>query len=241
MDAANKISANQLDINRITSPAIVNALSSAGTLGTTMTGQQAANIAKQGELGLGVAQQQGTNLSNAGQLGLSESGQQINALGTAGDLSTRQGQLQLAAAQGDIGAQQAVQQGRLAGLSGLSSNQTNAGQLSLGQAGLLSDNARSVLGAQGNLAGLTSSNVGNLQSMIQQGRQYGTSGLSNLYQSTTNQLSDADRNQLTAMGLSNDQIAKLLEIQQKGAGMAGSNQQMFGNIMSGVGTAAMFL
>lgn len=220
MSAAQQKAANQLGISSITTPAKLAALKGAGDLGLGMTGQQSAN------------------LNNAGQLGLGETGQQISALGTAGDLSRSQGQLQLAAAQGDLNAQKAIQEGKIAGLGGLEDTETKKATYGLNKAGLLSDNAKTMLGAQGNAAQLASGNLSNVTKMEQEGKEYGTSGLAGLYNSSTAQISDADRNELAGMGLDENSMNQLLAIQQRASNQPGKNQQMFGNIMQGLGAGA---
>lgn len=220
MSAAQQIAANQLGISSITTPAKLAAMNDAGQLGLGITGQKA------------------SNLNNAGQLGLGATGQQIGALESAGDLSRSYGQLQLAAAQGDLAAQKAIQEGKIAGNQGLASDQTAGANYGLSKAGILSENAKTQLGAAGNVASLTSGNVGNLAKMTQEGQEYGTSGLASLYGSTTGQISDADKNYLAGLGLDENSMQQLLQLQQKASVQPGKNQQMFGNIMQGIGAGA---
>lgn len=181
-------------------------------------------------------------LQSAGQLGSTNVGQQVSGLEAAGGLNQDQQKIMQAAAMGDVTAQQLIQSGKIAGTGGLASNTTAAAQAAQAKAGLASSNAGELLNTQSsdaiNRARLASSNVSGLAGMTQEGQQYGISGLGSLYNSSTNQLSDAQKMQIQSLGLTADQQARLLEIMQKNSEQPGQDQQMFGNILKGVGAAS---
>lgn len=156
-------------------------------------------------------------LAAAGQQGLGLLGQETGAEESAGSLNSQQQQIMIAAASGDVNAQKIIQSGQLAGLGGLSSNITSANNAALNTATLASNNEKS------------------LSSQQQQGEEFGTSGLGSLYNSTTNQLSDEEKNYLTSLGMSATQQQQLLSLLVNEGSQQGSTSQGFSNLFKGVG------
>lgn len=162
-------------------------------------------------------------LGSAGSLGLGVTGQQASNLEASGDMTGKIQQLRMAAAQGDVEAQRVLQSGKLAGLGGMTDITSRQGQFDLNRADLASGNVRA------------------LQGMEQQGQQYGMSGLSSMYGRDQNQLQNEQGNELQAMGMDDTQQARLLEIMQRNSMQPGKNQQRYGNILGGIGSAAGLL
>lgn len=142
------------------------------------------------------------------------------AFEASGNMSAQMQQIRLAAAQGDVNAQRIIQSGKLEGLGGLSANIGARGQFGLAKGQLAQQGQESLMGAE------------------QSGEEFGMSGLSHLYDSSTNQLTEQQRQYLTAIGMSNDDQDKLLALQQQQGTLPGRTATGWGNVMRGVGAVA---
>lgn len=173
---------------------------------------QSGNQALRTDVGLQESVRQG-KMSGAdaiqrGQLGISD----ITGRNTLGAYGTA-GNL-------GLGGQSLVQQGKIAGTGGLSDIATRQGQFDLGRSELASNNVRG-------LAGLT-----------QSGQQFGASGLAGIYGGDMNMAMDEAKNQLAAMGLDAGTQNQLLGLLTQNANNPGKWQQIYNNILSGVGAAS---
>jgi hypothetical protein len=154
-----------------------------------------------------------------GQLGISDiTGR--NTLGAYGS-----------AGQFGLGGQELMQKGLIAGSGGLSDITTQQGRLAAQRAETAAASGRAS-------AALAESQRQFDLGLGEKQRQFGLGGLSDLYKSDIGMSEDEARRLQTGMGMDAQTQEALLSQQRATAAMPGRNQQMFGNIMQGVGTAA---
>lgn len=198
----------------------------ANQLGLTQatTGAKEAALSSAGNLGLGITGQEGSNLAATGGLINSANNIRAGALGSAGSLANSKNANQIGALSdsGNLSAnlQKILQSGKLAGLGGMmdANNATATNSLNQGK--------------------LASSNASTLGGMQQQGQEFGTSGLSSLYNSTTGQISQALAQQLSALGLDANEQQQLLALLSQEGTQPGSTATAFGNVFKGIGAGA---
>lgn len=185
----------------------------------------AADAIQRGQLGISDISGRNTlgAYGSAGSLGLGVTGQQASNLEASGDMTAKMEQLRLAAAQGDVNAQRMLQEGKISGLGGMTDIRSREGNFDLNRADLASGNVRS------------------LQGMEQQGQQYGMSGLAGMYGADMGRLSDEQHQQLNALGMNDEQQARLLDIRMRNAAQPGKHQQAYGNVLSGMGAVSGLL
>jgi hypothetical protein len=154
-----------------------------------------------------------------GQLGISD----ITSRNTLGGYGS--------AGQFGLGGQELMQKGLIAGSGGLSDITTQQGRLAAQRAETAAASGRAA-------AALAESQRQFDLGLGEKQREFGLGGLSDLYKSDIGMSEDEAKRLQTGMGMDAQTQEALLSQQRATAAMPGRNQQMFGNIMQGVGAGA---